>query len=147
MWTDQSSHLILEAISCILPLVAWYMLSKGFAKSNKGFHCNIQLGVSLKIYCMSVCNLTSGLMQGATPQASHDWTAGNAPTLLSWQDLKRVCPQWLNTSLAIYNDKESRAAWGWVQEMYALPLTLSHPYTMSGSVPSACCIALGQACA
>ncbi|KAK9831741.1 hypothetical protein WJX74_007749 [Apatococcus lobatus] len=55
-------------------------------------------------------------------QAEEIAPIGNAPTLLSWRDLKKVCPQWLNTSLAIYNDKESRAAWGWVQEMYGFTL-------------------------
>ena len=48
--------------------------------------------------------------------------AGNAPTLMSLRSLKRVAPTWMNTSKAIFDDKEAHEAWGWVLEMYAFTI-------------------------
>lgn len=47
---------------------------------------------------------------------------GNAPTLMSWDDLTQVVPLWFNLSIAIHNDDEAAKAWGWVQEMYAFTI-------------------------
>lgn len=46
-----------------------------------------------------------------------DTLAGNAPTMMAWDDLARVAPKWMNLSVAIFNDEETAKEWGWVQEM------------------------------
>ena len=45
---------------------------------------------------------------GATP-------AGNAPTMMSWDDMKRVMPIFFNISIAVHNDPVASKEWGWVQ--------------------------------
>ncbi|KAK2079342.1 hypothetical protein QBZ16_003033 [Prototheca wickerhamii] len=47
---------------------------------------------------------------------------GNAPTLMSLDDLTRVFPVWFNLSIAIHNDEQAAKEWGWVQEMYAFTI-------------------------
>lgn len=47
---------------------------------------------------------------------------GNAPTMMSVEDLRKVIPTWYNLSIAIHKDEEAVKAWGWVQEMYAFTL-------------------------
>jgi hypothetical protein len=49
--------------------------------------------------------------------------AGNAPTLMSMADMRRVMPVWFNVSIAVHNDPDSSKEWGWVQEMYAFTLS------------------------
>ena len=41
--------------------------------------------------------------------------AGNAPTMLSWEDMKKVAPIFFNMSIAVHNDAEASKEWGWVQ--------------------------------
>lgn len=41
--------------------------------------------------------------------------AGNAPTLMSMEDMRKVIPVWFNMSIAIHNDPEASKEWGWVQ--------------------------------
>ncbi|GAB4823622.1 hypothetical protein N2152v2_010668 [Parachlorella kessleri] len=48
---------------------------------------------------------------------------GNAPTLMTLEDMKRVMPIWFNLSIAVHNDPVSNKEWGWVQEMYAFTLS------------------------
>ncbi|GAB4823623.1 hypothetical protein N2152v2_010669 [Parachlorella kessleri] len=48
---------------------------------------------------------------------------GNAPTLLSLEDMKRLMPVWFNLSIAVHTDPVSNKEWGWVQEMYAFTLS------------------------
>ena len=36
-----------------------------------------------------------------------DAPAGNAPTLMSLKHLKQIAPTWMNTSKAIFDDKEA----------------------------------------
>lgn len=47
---------------------------------------------------------------------------GNSPTIMSYKDLSRVAEIWLNTSVAIWNDKEAHEAWSWILEMYGFTL-------------------------
>ena len=49
-------------------------------------------------------------------------SAGNAPTMMRFDDLAKVAPLWMNTSLAIFYDSEANKEWGWVQEMYAFTI-------------------------
>ena len=48
--------------------------------------------------------------------------AGNAPTMMAFEDMKKVFPTWFNLSIAIHTDPEAVKEWGWVQEMYAFTL-------------------------
>ena len=48
---------------------------------------------------------------------------GSAPTMMTWDDLKRVAPLWFNLSIAIHTDAVAAKEWGWVQEMYAFTLS------------------------
>ncbi|GMH33444.1 hypothetical protein BSKO_01278 [Bryopsis sp. KO-2023] len=48
---------------------------------------------------------------------------GNAPTMLRFDDMKRMAQPWLDLTLKIYHDEEAHKEWGWVQEMYAFSLT------------------------
>lgn len=48
--------------------------------------------------------------------------AGNAPTMLAWDDLVKISPLWMNISLSIFHDPEATKEWGWVQEMYAFTI-------------------------
>ncbi|CAD7698291.1 unnamed protein product, partial [Ostreobium quekettii] len=47
---------------------------------------------------------------------------GNAPTMMTFLDLKSVTNKWLNVSLAIFKDDEAQKEWGWVQEMYGFTI-------------------------
>lgn len=48
---------------------------------------------------------------------------GNAPTMMSWEDMKTVMPLFFNMSIAIHSDADASKEWGWVQEMYAFTLS------------------------
>lgn len=47
---------------------------------------------------------------------------GNSPTYMTWDDMVKIMPIWMNTSIAIFKDQEASAAWGWVQEMYGFTI-------------------------
>lgn len=49
---------------------------------------------------------------------------GNSPTFLSVEQMERVMPVWMNTSIAIFKDKDANREWGWVQEMYGFTIAL-----------------------
>ena len=49
---------------------------------------------------------------------------GNAPTMLSLDQLKALSNKWLNMSIFIHHDDEANSKWGWVQEMYAFAMAL-----------------------
>ena len=72
------------------------------------------LGVQLLMLLCAVSNLQSLMLPWAT--------AGNAPTMMAWDDLAKVAPLWMNISLSIFNDPEASKEWGWVQEMYAFTI-------------------------
>lgn len=40
---------------------------------------------------------------------------GNAPTLMSMEDMKRVIPVFFNMSIEVHNDEAATKEWGWVQ--------------------------------
>ena len=42
--------------------------------------------------------------------------------MMAWDDLVKVAPLWMNTSLSIFNDPVASKEWGWVQEMYAFTI-------------------------
>jgi len=50
---------------------------------------------------------------------------GSSPTFIKTEDLARMAPEWMNMSIAIFNDPEANKAWGWVLEMYGFTLALS----------------------
>jgi hydroxyproline O-arabinosyltransferase len=66
-------------------------------------------------------SLFCGLISGWKKQHGLFFT-GNAPTMIRFDDLIRVAPLWMNTSLAIFYDEEANKEWGWVQEMYAFTI-------------------------
>ena len=43
---------------------------------------------------------------------------GSSPVFIRKDDLKRLAPVWVETTLAIKKDKEANRDWGWVLEMY-----------------------------
>lgn len=49
---------------------------------------------------------------------------GSSPTMMTWDDMKKVVPLWFNLSIAVHNDKEAVEKWGWIQEMYAFTLSM-----------------------
>ena len=42
---------------------------------------------------------------------------------MAWDDIAAIAPRWMNTSIAIFTDKEAHKAWNWVLEMSAFALT------------------------
>lgn len=66
---------------------------------------------------MKMPNLTRALAEDIAP-------VGNAPTMLTLDQLKRLSPVWLNMSIYIHHDEEANTKWGWVQEMYAFAMSL-----------------------
>ena len=56
---------------------------------------------------LPVMNVTSCLPWSAP--------AGNSPTLMSMEDMRRVMPVWFNMSIAVHMDDEARGEWDWVQ--------------------------------
>lgn len=64
--------------------------------------------------------------------------AGNAPTLMSVADLKRLAPVWFNMSLAVHADPDAVREWGWVQVRAPAPTpvflcTRAHAGSAGGS--------------
>ena len=53
--------------------------------------------------------------------ASIDGT-GNSPVIIKKDDFKRIAPRWHDLTMRIFKDKELKAAWGWVLEMWAYTL-------------------------
>ncbi|GLC43320.1 hypothetical protein PLESTM_001458300 [Pleodorina starrii] len=49
---------------------------------------------------------------------------GNSPTFMTFDDMKRVMPTWMNVSIAVFKDQEANSVWGWVQEMYGFTIAL-----------------------
>ncbi|GAX76986.1 hypothetical protein CEUSTIGMA_g4433.t1 [Chlamydomonas eustigma] len=49
---------------------------------------------------------------------------GNSPTYLTFEDMKRVMPIFLNYSMIVYQDADAKKEWGWVQEMYAFAMSM-----------------------
>eukprot|EP00884_Botryococcus_braunii_P021976 jgi/Botrbrau1/8462/Bobra.0237s0079.1 len=47
---------------------------------------------------------------------------GNAPTMMTFQQLARVAETWMNVSHAIFDDEEAHKEWGWVLEMYGFTI-------------------------
>ncbi|KXZ44208.1 hypothetical protein GPECTOR_71g569 [Gonium pectorale] len=47
---------------------------------------------------------------------------GNSPTFMTFDDMKRVMPTWMNVSIAVFKDQEANSVWGWVQEMYGFTI-------------------------
>ncbi|PNH11871.1 hypothetical protein TSOC_001280, partial [Tetrabaena socialis] len=47
---------------------------------------------------------------------------GNSPTFMTFDDMKKVMPVWMNISIAVFKDKEANSVWGWVQEMYGFTI-------------------------
>ncbi len=47
-------------------------------------------------------------------------SAGNAPTLLSIEDMRRLMPLCLNVSLEAHRDPEANREWGWIQVRHGL---------------------------
>lgn len=43
---------------------------------------------------------------------------GNSPTFMALADFAKMAEPWMNTTIAIFEDKEANKAWGWVLEMY-----------------------------
>lgn len=58
-----------------------------------------------------------------TKEAEQIAPIGNAPTMMSWEDMKRVMPHFFNLSISVHNDPAASKEWGWVQEMYAFTLS------------------------
>ena len=50
---------------------------------------------------------------------------GNSPTYMTFDDMKKVMPTWMNVSIAVFKDQEANSVWGWVQEMYGFTIALS----------------------
>lgn len=40
---------------------------------------------------------------------------GNSPTFMTFEDMKKVMPTWMNVSIAVFKDQEANSVWGWVQ--------------------------------
>ena len=49
---------------------------------------------------------------------------GNSPTWMRTRDLTQLAPLWLETSVEMFRDAETKAAWGWVLEMYGFAVSL-----------------------
>eukprot|EP00198_Chlamydomonas_reinhardtii_P000268 XP_001689603.1 predicted protein [Chlamydomonas reinhardtii] len=49
---------------------------------------------------------------------------GNSPTFMTFEDMKKVMPTWMNVSIAVFKDQEANSVWGWVQEMYGFTIAL-----------------------
>jgi len=48
---------------------------------------------------------------------------GSAPTVMATDALARLAPVWMNVSRAMFDDPPTRAAWGWVLEMYGFAVS------------------------
>eukprot|EP00884_Botryococcus_braunii_P021975 jgi/Botrbrau1/8461/Bobra.0237s0078.1 len=47
---------------------------------------------------------------------------GNAPTMMSFEQLAHVAETWMNVTHQIFDDEEAHKEWGWVQEMYGFTI-------------------------
>jgi hypothetical protein len=47
---------------------------------------------------------------------------GSSPVFIRKDDLERLAPAWAEMSVALQKDKDAKAAWGWVIEMYGYTL-------------------------
>jgi hypothetical protein len=43
---------------------------------------------------------------------------------MTFDDMKKVMPTWMNVSIAVFKDEEANRVWGWVQEMYGFTIAL-----------------------
>jgi hydroxyproline O-arabinosyltransferase len=62
---------------------------------------------------------------------------GNAPTLLSTDDLVTLAPVWDETAREVFHYPPTRQAWGWVLEMYAFAIAATRLGLASPSRPAA----------
>ena len=97
---------------CALPASALFWLAAGS-------HPSVAFPVLAGWLYTRLSHSLFWLAELLTPGSSHPPVAphppGNAPTMMSWEDMQRVMPHFFNLSIAVHNDPAASKEWGWVQ--------------------------------